>query len=116
MARDFETELVVTNLAEDVTVAHRNEVIELVDSAVPGEGQDALFREQVVELEFSQFYVEPGTAPEVVEAGKDAFEVERAGGVRGGQQEEREVLFQRTSGVKIETAQVEAGIGNALDR
>src|ERR1700733_1075641 len=43
VAHHFQTELVVAHLAEDVAIAHRDEVVELVDAAVPSKGQDALF-------------------------------------------------------------------------
>ena len=62
MPHHLKAELVVAHLAEDVAIANRNEVIELVDTAITGKGQDALFGKQVVEFELAQLDVEPGAA------------------------------------------------------
>jgi hypothetical protein len=56
----LDAELVVADLPEDVAVAHRDEVIGLIDSAVAGQRENALFGKQVVEFELAQLEIEPG--------------------------------------------------------
>src|SRR5271168_2362960 len=53
VSEDFDAELVVSYLPEDVAVACRYEVIELVDATVASQRQDALFREEIVEFELA---------------------------------------------------------------
>ena len=57
VAHDFSAKLVVTHLAENVAIAKRDEVIELIDPTVAGKGQNALFGEQIVELKLAQLDV-----------------------------------------------------------
>ncbi len=53
MSHEFEAELIVPNLAENVSIALRDEVIELVDAAVSRESEDSLLGEQIIEFEFA---------------------------------------------------------------
>ena len=109
-------ELVVTHLAKNIAVAHRNEVVKLIDAAVAGERQNAFFRKQIVEFKFAEFDVQPRAAEQVVQPRHDGFKVKSAGGVGRRQQEERKILFQRAAGVEVQAAQVKAGTSDALDR
>src|SRR5579863_761770 len=80
----FNPELVISHLSEDVAIIHRRKVVKLVDAAVAGERKDALLRQKIVELELAELHVEPGTAPEVVEARHDGLKVESTGRVGRG--------------------------------
>src|SRR6202035_3466573 len=84
-------ELVVSHFTPDVAVALRTEVVELVDATVSRESEDALLREQIVELELAQLYVKPRAAEEIVETRHDGFKVKRGGIVRRRKHVEREV-------------------------
>src|SRR5208337_3442849 len=75
VAHHFEPELVVAHLSEDIAVPLRDEVVELIDAAVSSEREDALFREEIVELELAQLYVKPRAAKQVIEPGHDGFKV-----------------------------------------
>ena len=87
----------------------RDEVVELVNAAVAGERQNALFGKQVVEFELAQLDVEPGAAEQVVEPRHDGFKVERRRIIGRRQHVEREILLQSAAGVEVEAAQVKAG-------
>src|ERR1700734_2837689 len=91
-------------------------MVSLINTAVPSQGQNTLFRKQVVEFESAQLEVEPWAMKNVVEANKDLLKVESARGIGGRKQVERDVLLESSSGVEVKTAQVKAGSGDALDR
>src|SRR6202007_586821 len=71
------------------------------------QSQDAFFGEQIVELELAQLDVEPWAVPDVVDPGHDSFEVKGSRGVGGGQRLEGNILFQRATGMEVETTQIE---------
>src|ERR1700730_275960 len=116
VAHQLGAELIVSHLPEDVPVALRPEVIELVDTAVSGEGQDAFFGKQIVQFELSELDIEPRAAEQIVEPAHYRFKVKRGCVVGRGQHVEREVLLQCAARVEVEAAQVKAGRRNALNR
>ena len=63
--------MIVAHLPEDVSIAHGDKVIGLVDSALAREGQDALLGKQIIQLKFSQLDIEPGRAKNVVQSRHD---------------------------------------------
>ena len=89
-------------------------MIELVESAVVGDGEDSLFRNDVVQLKLAQLEVEPWAATDVVDPGHDGFEVKSAGRIGRGQEVERIVLVERAAGMEVQTAQIEAVVGDFL--
>ena len=99
VTHQFHAQLVVTDLTEDVAIADRDEVVELVDAAVTGQRQDALLGKQVVEFELAQLHVDPRTAKHVVKTRHHRLEVKGPRIVGRREKEEREVLFQRAPGM-----------------
>src|ERR1700678_58866 len=116
MSHVLQAELVITDLPEDVSIPHRDEVISLVNPAVAGERQNALLGKQVVELESTELDVEPGAMENVIQAHKHLLKVKRASPIGRRKQIEGDVLLERSGGVEVEPAQVEAGTGDPLDR
>ena len=53
MAHPLGAELVIADLSEDVAIAHRNEVEQLIGPAIGGESQGALFGDEAIEFEFA---------------------------------------------------------------
>ena len=71
------------------------------------ERQNALFGEQVIQLELTHFDVEPTAAEKIVQARPNRFEVEGSRIVRGRQHVERYVFCQCATGVKVQAAPIE---------
>src|SRR3984893_10491072 len=119
MPHHFDAELVRSHLTEDVAIGNtgcgqRAEVIELINTAIGGEREDAFLGKQVIEFKLSELYVQPRTAKDVVEARHDGFKVEGGGGIGGRQDIEGNILFQSAAGVEIETAEIETRRGDPL--
>ena len=89
-------------------------MVQLVNATISGEGQNAFFREQIVEFVLAQLYVEPRAAADVIDPRHGRFKVEGACRIGGGQYVERKILFQRAAGVEIQAAEIEAGRSNLL--
>ena len=66
MAHPLHADLVIANLAEDVPVASRDEVVDVVSAAAGGERQASFFRNDVVKFEFAELEIQPGTVEQVV--------------------------------------------------
>src|SRR4029077_5771254 len=116
VTHQLKAQLVVSHLAEDVVITLRNEVIELVDATVAGKRQDALFREQIVELKFAQFYVHPRAAKQIVEARHYCLKMEGSCVVGGGEHVEGKVFLQRAASMEVKAGDIEARGCNALFR
>ena len=87
---------------------------ELIFAAAARQGQRALFGDEAVEFELSDFHVQPGTVEQVVEADVRRFEVERTRLVGGRNQQEGNILFQGAAGQNIQSAKIETGGGELL--
>src|SRR5260221_12064237 len=83
-------------------------VVVLIEPAVARERQDALLREQVIQLEFSDLEVEPSRIKNIAEADVGGFNVERPQFVRGWHEQEAEVLGQGSAGQNIQAGIVKA--------
>src|ERR1700678_1265509 len=116
MSHVLQAKLVITDLPEDVSIPHRDEVISLINPAVAGQRQNALLGKQVVQLEPTQLDVEPGAVKNVIQAHKHLLKVKRASPIGRRKQIERDVFLERSGGVEVESAQVESGTGDPLDR
>ena len=81
-------QLVVPNLGPRIVISWRNEMVVLVKAAIPRERQNALLGNQVIEFEFAELHVEPGTVSKIVETNPDRLKVERSGFIRGRNQKE----------------------------
>src|SRR5207244_2005068 len=73
--RELRADLVVAE-PEVVDVTGREEVIALIGPAVPRQEQEALLRNEVVELELPDLEVDPPIAEQIVEPHKRRFEME----------------------------------------
>src|SRR5271156_1648076 len=116
MSHVLQAELVISDLPEDVSISHRDEVISLVNPAVASQRQNALLGEQVVQFKSAELNVEPGAMENVIQTHKDLLKVKRAGRIRRRKQIEGDVLLQRSGRVEVEPAQVKARTRDPLDR
>src|SRR5208282_1292860 len=106
MPGELHSELVVTK-ADTVAVAQGREVVVLVKTSIIGEEQEALFGNQIVQLELSEFEVEPGAVGQVIEANERVFEMETGRVVRRRKQGKRDVLIERTGGPEVHAGKIE---------
>src|ERR1700676_2326613 len=119
MPHHFDAELVRSHLTEDVAIGNtgcgqRAEVIELINTAIGGEREDAFLGKQVIEFKLSELYVQPRTAKDVVEPRHDGFKVEGGGGIGGREHIEGNILLQSAAGMEVETAEIETRRGDPL--
>src|SRR5437879_3088119 len=112
MPRELRTDLVVSKpeVGETQCVGHQSEWIRLVGTAVAGEEEEALFRNEVVQLELPELEVDPVVVPQIVEADERGFKVESAGVIGGGQQREGNVLVQRARRPQVHAGEIEPGL------
>ena len=103
MTHPFHSELIVPNLPKEIAVAYWDVVVELVRTSIPRQRQSALFRKQVVQLEFSKLEVQPRALEEVVQSQPDRFEMEGSGFVGRRDQQKRDVFLQRSCRQDIES-------------
>ena len=73
-----------------------------------GQEQKALLRDEIVQLELSNLEVQPGTAAHVVEADVHGLESEGPLVVGGEEQDEGDVLPQRSRRPQVDPRQIEA--------
>jgi len=111
MAHDFDAKLVLPyGEVVDVRSAERNVVVELVVAAVIRERHHALFRQGTVKFKLPEFHIEPGGVLDVVDANVGGFESGRAiNGIKGGYEQERNILSQGARGQKINAGEIESG-------
>src|SRR4051812_20406310 len=101
MSRELGADLIVSHSEVD-GAPRRLEVIGRVGSAGAGKKEEALLRDQIIELELAHLQVQPRAAPEVVEAQVHRLESERAKVVAGEEHHERDVLPERAGGPDID--------------
>src|SRR5579884_2503431 len=102
MSHPLQTELVVTDLREAIVIAYRLEVIKLIETANRRQVFNSLFRNDVIQLEFSELDVQPGALQQVVEAYPCGFKVEGGSRIRRRCQQERNVLEKCAAGQYVE--------------
>src|SRR5579864_2671260 len=78
------------------------------EAAHTGERQEALLREQAVQLELSHFQVHPGRIQQIVETNPAILEVERLSLGHGWQNRERDVLVEGSCRPDIQTRKVKS--------
>src|SRR6202022_1175234 len=110
MSHQLHAILVIANTETETSwfFADGLEVAVLIEATSIGQRPNALFREEVVELEFSNFDVQPTAAQQIIEACPNSFEVECAGIVGRRQHVERNVLCQGAGGMKVQPRPIES--------
>src|SRR6266403_1866174 len=98
-------------LAEAIDISDWDEVVDLVQTAVVGKCENALFGDDVVEFELADFDVEPTTAQQIVEAHVRGLEVECSHIVRGRHQKEADVFCQCACGEDVHAGKIETMCG-----
>ena len=106
VARHFEAELVVSNAAKTVDIAHGQEMIVVPGSADVGEGQEALLRKQCIEFEFPQLDVQPGGIEQVIETYPGVLEVESIALAHGRQHGKRDVFVKSAGRPDVQAREI----------
>src|SRR5271165_3728798 len=113
---------------ETVVLGGGRKVIVGINAGNAGEGENALFGQQIVEFKFAKLDVKPAGAGQIVKPRKNSFKVKCTGVVRGRQDIKGDVFCQRAAGVEIKSAPIEsvngyialnlppAGTGRIVDR
>src|SRR5947207_9075703 len=83
MPHPLHANLVITELSENISVSDRNEVVDVVPTAASGKRQATFLGNDVIELEFSEFEVQPRAMEQVVQTGIDRLNVKCAGLIGG---------------------------------
>src|SRR5205807_1610221 len=107
-------ELVISQLPEDIAVTDGDVVEELVGTSAARQCKGPFLRNEAVEFEFSNLYVQPRTLKQIIEADVSRFEVESTGLIRRGDEEESNIFFQSTARENIQSTEIETGSGDLL--
>src|SRR2546422_171163 len=89
-------------------------MVALVQTAVVRQENDALFGEQVVQLELAELDVGPGGVAEVVKPHERGLDARGSVRVQRRHEAERDVLVERPEHQEVDAGEIEAGLGERL--